>query len=43
MGGPLQGYSGKVREMSPSADPVTRTYAAKISMLDADRGGEVWA
>jgi RND family efflux transporter MFP subunit len=29
-------YKGKVREVSPSADPVTRTYAAKISVLDPD-------
>ena len=33
---PLKIYKGKVREVSPSADPVTRTYAAKISVLDAD-------
>ncbi|HWA14473.1 MAG TPA: efflux RND transporter periplasmic adaptor subunit [Burkholderiales bacterium] len=29
-------YRGKVREVSPSADPVTRTYAAKITVLNAD-------
>lgn len=29
-------YKGKVREVSPSADPVTRTYAAKISVLNPD-------
>lgn len=29
-------YRGRVREVSPSADPVTRTYAAKISVLNAD-------
>ena len=34
---PAKVYKGKVREVSPSADPVTRTYAAKISVLDADR------
>lgn len=33
---PSKTYRGKVREVSPSADPVTRTYAAKIAMLDAD-------
>ncbi len=33
---PSKTYKGKVREVSPSADPVTRTYAAKISVLDAD-------
>ncbi len=29
-------YRGRVREISPSADPVTRTYAAKISVLNPD-------
>jgi multidrug efflux system membrane fusion protein len=29
-------YRGRVREVSPSADPVTRTYAAKITVLNAD-------
>lgn len=29
-------YRGKVREISPAADPVTRTYAARITVLDAD-------
>ena len=33
---PSKTYRGKLREVSPSADPVTRTYAAKISALDAD-------
>jgi membrane fusion protein, multidrug efflux system len=33
---PSKIYKGKLREVSPSADPVTRTYAAKISALDAD-------
>ena len=33
---PAKLYRGKVREVSPSADPVTRTYAAKVSVLDAD-------
>src|SRR5258705_4389380 len=33
---PTRSYQGRVREVSPSADPVTRTYAAKISVLDAD-------
>lgn len=27
-------YRGKVRELSPAADPVTRTYTAKVSVLD---------
>ena len=33
---PSRIYRGRVREVSPSADPVTRTYAARISVLDAD-------
>ncbi len=33
---PAMRYRGKVREVSPSADPVTRTYAAKISVLNPD-------
>lgn len=33
---PQRVFSGKVREVSPIADPVTRTYAARISVLDAD-------
>jgi RND family efflux transporter MFP subunit len=33
---PSKVYRGKVREVSPSADPVTRTYAARISILNAD-------
>ena len=33
---PSHVYRGRVREVSPSADPVTRTYAARITVLDAD-------
>jgi RND family efflux transporter MFP subunit len=33
---PSKLYRGKVREVSPVADAVTRTYAGKISVLDAD-------
>jgi len=33
MGKPL---SGRLREISPVADPVTRTYAARVSLKDAD-------
>ena len=33
---PAKIYKGKLREVSPSADPITRTYAAKISVLNAD-------
>ena len=29
-------YRGRLRELSPVADPVTRTYAARIAILDAD-------
>lgn len=29
-------YQGKVREISPGADPVTRTYQVKISLMGAD-------
>jgi len=28
-------YRGKVRELSPAADPVTRTYTARVTVLDA--------
>ena len=28
-------YRGKVREISPAADPVTRTFTAKVTVLDA--------
>jgi multidrug efflux system membrane fusion protein len=33
---PQKVYRGRVREVSPSADAVTRTYAARISVLDPD-------
>jgi multidrug efflux system membrane fusion protein len=33
---PQSAFSGKVREVSPVADPVTRTYAARLSIIDAD-------
>ncbi|HWQ37669.1 MAG TPA: efflux RND transporter periplasmic adaptor subunit [Burkholderiales bacterium] len=33
---PGRTYRGRVREISPSADAVTRTYAARITVLDAD-------
>ena len=29
-------YKGRLREVSPSADPITRTYAARITLVDAD-------
>ena len=31
-------YRGRLRELSPAADPATRTYAARVSVLDADAG-----
>lgn len=33
---PEKHYRGRVREVAPQADPVTRTYAAKVSILNAD-------
>ena len=33
---PDKQYQGKVREMSPQADPVTRTHEARITILDPD-------
>ncbi len=33
---PERKYRGRVREVAPQADPVTRTYAARVSILDAD-------
>jgi multidrug efflux system membrane fusion protein len=33
---PEKTYRGRVREVSPSADTVTRTYAARISAVDPD-------
>ena len=40
---PRHVFSGKVREVSPVADPVTRTYAARISVPDAERSARVVA
>jgi RND family efflux transporter MFP subunit len=31
-------YTGRLRELAPDTDSVTRTYAARISVLDADAG-----
>jgi RND family efflux transporter MFP subunit len=33
---PSRIYKGRVREVAPGADPVTRTYTAKVTILDAD-------
>lgn len=30
-------YTGKIREVSPVADPVTRTYPVRVSILEADK------
>jgi multidrug efflux system membrane fusion protein len=30
-------FKGKIREVSPTADPVTRTYTAKVTVLDPTR------
>ncbi len=32
---PGKAWKGKLRELSPAADPVTRTYAARITVLEA--------
>lgn len=29
-------YKGRLRELAPAADPVSRTFAARVSILDAD-------
>jgi membrane fusion protein, multidrug efflux system len=33
---PAKSYRGIVREIAPQADPVTRTYAARVVVVDAD-------
>ncbi|MBK7469971.1 MAG: efflux RND transporter periplasmic adaptor subunit [Betaproteobacteria bacterium] len=33
---PQKTYTGRVREVAPAADALTRTYLAKVSVLDAD-------
>ena len=33
---PEKSWSGKLRELAPDADSVTRTYSARVSILDAD-------
>ena len=33
---PEQRYTGRVREIAPSADPLTRTYAVRVAITDAD-------
>lgn len=35
---PQMPYRGKIREIAPQADPLTRTYPAKISVLNPDAG-----
>lgn len=34
---PNRHYAGQVRELSPAADPTTRTYAARVSVPEADQ------
>jgi multidrug efflux system membrane fusion protein len=34
-------FSGRLRELSPAADPVSRTYAARISLVGADARAEL--
>ncbi len=31
-------YRGRLRELAPAADPATRTFAARVAILDADAG-----
>ncbi|WP_171013690.1 efflux RND transporter periplasmic adaptor subunit [Chitinivorax sp. B] len=33
---PTKQYEGKLRELAPDADPTTRTYAARVSLLNPD-------
>jgi multidrug efflux system membrane fusion protein len=35
---PDKSYQGSVREISPGADPITRTYSAKIILREAGPG-----
>jgi RND family efflux transporter MFP subunit len=35
---PQKIYNGKVREIAPAADALTRTYLVKVSVLDPDQG-----
>ena len=34
-------FSGRLRELSPAADPVSRTYAARVSLIGADTRAEL--
>lgn len=38
---PGRSWTGRLREFSPAADPVTRTYAARVSVLQAGREVEL--
>ena len=38
---PDRHYAGRLRELSPSADPTTRTYLARFSLPDADKAVEL--
>jgi len=35
---PEKPYAGRVREIAPNADPVTRTFTVKVAVLEADPG-----
>lgn len=38
---PEKSYRGRLREISPGADPITRTYIAKVSVLDPDHAVQI--
>ena len=38
---PGRTWKGKLRELSPAADPVTRTYTAKVTMLEPGKDVEI--
>lgn len=38
---PARSWKGRLRELSPVAEPATRTYAAKVTLLDADDSVEL--
>ena len=38
---PGKSYRGRLREISPSADPVTRTYIGKVTILDPDQAVQI--
>jgi RND family efflux transporter MFP subunit len=38
---PGKSYRGRLREISPGVDPVTRTYTAKVALLDPDAAVQI--